>query len=421
MDRLPFAAFPAVLSRLTGASRAWAVWLLLGTALAVATPALSSASPVLEVLVWVLAQAIAAVAVVTGVRRHGLTGLWPWRLLCAASVLAWFSTTLAWGAGHIWLGLPGAMDLYRIGTLITYALSLAALVMLNLRAEGSRGAALLDAGIIAVGVATPFWTFLVGPMIDSSGHTGAHLAFAVAIPAIDLFAFGLLTRLTLDNGRARWLALLSLSYVALFAGDGAYLLDQVAGRPSGPVSEIGWLGFSVLSGVALLHPSLGTARRLRTPPVSSRARVMTFLALALLSPLGSGLGRALLDVPGAHEPFGELVTTVFTMLLAVLLVLRLNTVARVAEDHAGELATALRHQEILQRSLSYRALHDPLTGLANRTLLGQSMQRAITASAVAPGTLRPPCSCSIWTGSRTSTTPSATPSATSCSPTSPTA
>ncbi|GGS48010.1 hypothetical protein GCM10010156_03470 [Planobispora rosea] len=389
MSRLPLGAFPSALSRPAGGSRVWAAYLLLGTALTAAAPFLASVSPTLGVLVWVLLQGASATAVIAGARLNRLTGSWPWRLLCAASVLAWLSTTLFWAAGHVWLELSGAMVLYRAGTLSAYVLSLAALAMLNLRVEGSRAAALLDAGIITVGVAMPFWTFLVGPMIDGSGHTGAHLAFAVAIPVIDLFAFGLLMRLALDNGRALWLGLLSASYVALFAGDGVYLLNQVAAQPSGPVSTIGWLGFSVLSGAAVLHPSLGSAHRLRTAPVSSRARVVTFLALALLSPLGSGLGRALLDVPGAHEPFGELVTTAFTVLMAVLLVLRLNTVARVAENRAGELATALHQQEILQRSLSYRALHDPLTGLANRTLLGQSIQHAITAGAAVPGTPPP--------------------------------
>ncbi|GAT71516.1 diguanylate cyclase [Planomonospora sphaerica] len=88
-----------------------------------------------------------------------------------------------------------------------------------------------------------------------------------------------------------------------------------------------------------------------------------------------------------------------TVLLAVLLVLRLNLVARLAEnralvlDHqadrlaaqAGELSTALHHQELLRRSLAHRASHDPLTGLANRALLIDALQAAVAA----PGPLPP--------------------------------
>ncbi|GAA3445279.1 hypothetical protein Pve01_58640 [Planomonospora venezuelensis] len=380
--------FPSALSRLTGASRLWLVYLLAATALTAATPFLASVSPALDVLAWVLAQGASAAAVLTGARRNGLTGLWPWRLLCVAAVSAWLSTTLAWGVGWVWLEIPGSMDLYRAGTLATYALSLVALTMLSLRAEGSRGAGLLDAGIIAVCVAMPLWTFLIGPLIDASGRTGADLAFAVAIPVIDLFAVGILLRLAFDNRRAPWLRLLGAAYLSLFAGDGAYLVDQVAGRSSGAAATLGWLGFSVLSGAAVLHPD-AAGRRLRTPVVSSRGRVMAFLGLALLSPLVSGLGHASLESSGSGHFFDGLMNTALTVMLAVLLVLRLNTLARLAEERSAELGVALRRQEALQRSLSHRALHDPLTGLANRTLLSQSLEHTIIASSSLPG-IRPP-------------------------------
>ncbi|MBG0828971.1 GGDEF domain-containing protein [Planomonospora sp. ID67723] len=379
---------PPTLPRPVRAPRIWAAYLLLAAALTAATPFLASVSPALDVLAWVLVQGISAVAVVAGARRNGLTGQWPWRLLCVAAVSAWFSTTLAWGIGWIWLEIPGSMDLYRVGTLATYALSLVALTMLSTRAEGSCGAGLLDAGIIAVCVAMPLWTFLIKPLVDGSGQTGTALAFAIAIPVIDLFAAGILVRLAFDNRRTPWLGLLGAAYASLFAGDGAYLLDQVTGRPSGTVATIGWLGFSVLSGAAVLHPGVAT-RRLRTSVVSGRGRVIMFLALALLSPLVSGLGHAFMDSYGRTHFFDGLMNTALTVLLAVLLVLRLNTVARLAENHSAELVTALNRQEALQRSLSHRALHDPLTGLANRTLLNQSLQHAIITSSALPG-IRPP-------------------------------
>ncbi|MFB9892008.1 putative bifunctional diguanylate cyclase/phosphodiesterase, partial [Planobispora takensis] len=375
-------AFFGVLSRLVRGPRSWAAFLLLGAALTAATPYLASVSSGLEVLSWVVLQGASAAAVFVSIRRYGLTALWPWRLLCTAAVAAWVSTTVAWGVGSVWLQLSGAMGLYRAGTVVTYLLSLVALTLLSMRTEGSRGAGLLDAGIITVGVAMPFWTFLLGPMVGGSGRTGMDLAFAVAIPVIDLFTFGLLMRLALDNGRARWLLLLSVSYVSLFTGDSAYMIDQIAGRSSGVVSAIGWLGFSVLVGGAVLHPSIAAApSRLRSPAVSGRGRVVMFLALALLSPLISGFGQMLLESRGMEHSSNEMVIMVLTVVLAVLLVLRLNTVARLAEDHAAELGIALRQREVLQRSLSYRALHDPLTGLANRTLLGQAMQHAIADTA----------------------------------------
>ncbi|WP_203863759.1 putative bifunctional diguanylate cyclase/phosphodiesterase, partial [Planobispora rosea] len=72
-------------------------------------------------------------------------------------------------------------------------------------------------------------------------------------------------------------------------------------------------------------------------------------------------------------------------LLAVLLVLRLSVVAKVAETQATDLCTALQRQDVLQRSLAHRATHDPLTGLGNRTLLGEALQGAIAGHAAHPG------------------------------------
>jgi diguanylate cyclase (GGDEF)-like protein len=70
--------------------------------------------------------------------------------------------------------------------------------------------------------------------------------------------------------------------------------------------------------------------------------------------------------------------------MAVLLVVRLGLTAGLARQRAqalaqqaSELEKALAEQENLQRLLSHHALHDPLTGLANRTLLTERIERAL--------------------------------------------
>ncbi|MBG0830280.1 GGDEF domain-containing protein [Planomonospora sp. ID67723] len=363
-------------SHRAGRSLAWLAFLLLGGVAAVAAPFAAGVSPVLEVLPWVLLPGASAVAVVIGMRRRRARS-WLWRLVCIGLLITLMASAVGWGIGWVWLGSPFLLTAYQLSTLAAYALSLTALALLNLRAADSRWAGLLDAGIITVGVAMPLWAFFIDPIVDRVPGIGPDLGFALALPVIDLFIVGLVVRMALDHGRAPWLRLLSASYVAMFFSDIVYLLNQASDQLYTAVSTAFWLGWSVLVGAAMLHPTLAFARRKR--PAAGRVRGTLLLALALISPLVSVLGQTLMHTGTA--PYNGVVVTALTVLLAVLLVLRLTTVARVAETQAADLCTALHQQEILQRSLSHRASHDPLTGLGNRTLLGEALHAAITSHA----------------------------------------
>ncbi|MFB9893577.1 putative bifunctional diguanylate cyclase/phosphodiesterase, partial [Planobispora takensis] len=392
MNQTPPGTIPAAGSRSERGPRGWSAFLTGGGLLIALAPLLISLSPVAGDLLWTLVQGVSVVAVAIGIRRNRLEHLWYWRLMSMAVALAWVSNTLGWMIGWSWLGIESMRVFYDVSTLISYGLGLVGLFVLGNRPGTARWAGLLDAGIITVGVAMPFWTFVVHPAIDRGAHTGADLTFVLAMPVIDLFVLGMVARLLFDSRRAPWLILLGVAYVTMFVADSAFLLDLAAGRPMGALAVTSWLSWSVLVGSAALHPSVGQSGEIRAPAVSSRARVTMFLVLALLGPLVSSLGRVFLYADVARRPFDDLMITGLTVLLAVLLVLRLNTVARVAETHAAELnrqaarltaqtaelSDALRTQERLQRSLSHRASHDPLTGLANRALLGQALHQALT-------------------------------------------
>ncbi|GIH96022.1 putative bifunctional diguanylate cyclase/phosphodiesterase [Planobispora siamensis] len=341
--------------------------LLAGAVVVAVMPLLMRMSPVLEVSAWAVVQGMAALAVVTMTGRHGLSGLWPWRLMRLGVVIIWLSTALAWGVG--WVGLHSEVSLavHNVAKLAAYGLSLVALIMFSLRSSAGRGAALLDAGLITVGTAMPMWTFVIEPAIDRSTHTGADLMFTLALPVIDLFFIGLVMRLALDNGRAPWLVLLSGAYGAMFLADGAHLMNKAAGHPAGTLSVIGWMAWSVLIAAAALHPSLATGARLQDPVAASRVRVTLFLFMALFSPLVCVIGQMTLDLDTVVQPHDAFALIGLTVLLAVLLVARLSVVARLAEEH--------------QRSLTRTASQDPLTGLANRSLLGEALQQAITDTA----------------------------------------
>jgi len=87
--------------------------------------------------------------------------------------------------------------------------------------------------------------------------------------------------------------------------------------------------------------------------------------------------------------------------LLVLLVVRLGSFARLAVGRARAMnvqsaalmmqATALQQalddQQTLQKELAHRALHDPLTGLANRALLAERLERVLRDTGRGPGGL----------------------------------
>ncbi len=84
---------------------------------------------------------------------------------------------------------------------------------------------------------------------------------------------------------------------------------------------------------------------------------------------------------------------------------------KLLSELAGDIAYAIDHIDRLER-LNYLAYYDVLTGLANRTLFLERVTQYLRSAAAADTSL--PCSCSIWSDSRTSTTASAGRPATRC-------
>ena len=113
-----------------------------------------------------------------------------------------------------------------------------------------------------------------------------------------------------------------------------------------------------------------------------------FAAAAVIGPFMFVLQRTFAEGDGDHL----MVPAAVSAALSLLLVLRLGGLARVAQRrsaeldlHAGELerrgrdlAEALVDREALEHQLRHGALHDPTTGLANRALLTQRMEWALT-------------------------------------------
>jgi diguanylate cyclase (GGDEF)-like protein len=349
----------------------WRVYLLIGLSLAGFAVAIQR--PWGEFIRCAL-QVGALGAAVLGVRRHRPAVPVAWWLLVAGLALN------AAGVAMYLLATPAT----AVGCLTAiYPVTAVALLMLGGRTRDG----MLESCIVVVAAAMPAWTVLVQPALAR----GVDPAVAVAYPLLDLAMLGLTARLVFTGGRSPARLMLILASAALLAADGEYVYRHAHGL--GPVTDDAfsmarWLTWSTLVSAAALHRS-SRSRMIPTPVVAPNnpVRLAGFIILALIGPATAVLSHHSGAGDRAETLTDHVVVPVLTAILAVLLVVRLDVVARLATRRAGaldrqaaDLSRALREQEALQRQLSHRTMHDPLTGLANRTLLNESLNAALSTS-----------------------------------------
>jgi diguanylate cyclase (GGDEF)-like protein len=336
-------------------------------------------------LLFNLVQLSGAAAVLIGARRHWQRGSWSWRLIVAgfvSAVLADAVWTLAPAlrSMEVFFGLLGVLFLAK-----QLLLTIGLILVVPRRSAQWWWDASLDGVIVSAGLAVALWMFVAQPIVRS-GHfgvvaTGGAMVYVLA----DLFVLAALARLMfISSIRSAAGTLLAGSVCCLLLADAWYCVTLSTDHPFVPsdASLLSWMACAVLLGAAALHPSvkdLGRPSR-RALAGASKARMATFVVLALLGPV-----IAATVVVGGHSSrprltwADDLVPAVLTTLLSVLLVLRLGLLLKLAHDRAGALQRSLQAQERLQHQLSYRALHDPLTGLGNRALLNERLDRWLAA------------------------------------------
>jgi diguanylate cyclase (GGDEF)-like protein len=358
---------------------AWLGCLVLGGA---AVAGLTAAPTWLRNQLWGFVAVGVVLAMAYGIRRHGPPAALAWWAL--------FAGVLCWSVGHVWFrtGHTGptpdipflsAQDVPFLASKVCLAVGLAGLVVRR-AARGSREST-LDAAVVTVGLVVLAWTLAVNPYLQA-GPSGAELTVFVAYVVGDLLYFALTARLAFshqDRGPAHRLVFAGL--LVLLAAELMYGSTVVLGPD--PVREAaqdaGWLGWTVLLAAAALHPDVARAPR-HDPGAELRAgrlRVAVFVPLILLNPTIVTANHLLIGESQGAWWTSTLLPVALTTCLAILLVVRLVLLAGVAQRRATALDAALQRQETLQRQLEHRALHDALTGLGNRTLLGDRLAHTL--------------------------------------------
>ena len=329
--------------------------------------------------------ASAIVAIIAGVRRHKPLRTWTWRLYGAA-VGCSVGAALLWAVQYARTGdvpFPSAKDVLFVATYPLMGVGLYTFVRRDPQRQRWEG--LVDAAIMASGVAPLTFTAVIHPFLTSHRFDGPHLASYTLYALLDLAILVLLGRLVFnagDRSPSYWFVVGAV--LALLVGDTVYYMtlalggDPTGGRWPGVL----WLGCYVLIGTAALHPTMATTtgQLELIQSVTTRYRLTMYAVLAIIGPgvTAVALLQSTSDRVHLLVPLGTAVAN------TALLVVRINMLIRVAHRRAADLdaqthalSAALREQEGLRQQLTHRALHDALTGLGNRSLLQERVEHAL--------------------------------------------
>jgi diguanylate cyclase len=388
---------------------AWLPALVVGCALVVAAGYLPDGP---AAAVWTCTQLV-CLAVATGAltRRAAVHRSGWWILLAGCGVGV--------ASGALYLVPPADRSdwAWFVALAARYVLLIVGLILLlEFRRAQTAEQAFLDAGIVAVGLAMVGWTFLVEPSLSQPAAGSPPPEAMYSTIALDLVMLACLVRITFGvRSRTPTMLLLAAAGGVAVTADVVSTLSSPAGlseyQPGGLI-HLAWQVSGVLVCAAALHPSFGVGYATRgpggaveVPPPGRHAetaarpgtippiRLAVFVAIALVAPVVPLLG---LLCTGHYVPADILPAMAgssgLTAILVVLLVTRLGLVARLASRRAHAmnvqaaalvvqstaLQQALEDQQVLQRELAHRAQHDPLTGVANRALLLERLEQALT-------------------------------------------
>ncbi len=331
--------------RATGGIRhLWWIYLLLTSALAVAYVTVPFTSGTRWI--YVVVNSTAPIATWIGLRGHVPQRRGGWLVIggglafsAAGDVL--FALHTARGGGP---AFPSGADVLYLFGHLTIA---AGTAMLASRAGRT---AFVDAAVILSPLASLAWILVVDPTVTVGGSPTARF-FAVSAPINTLLvvycALALALGVELRTPGVRWLL---SGLVAWFLSDALYTHQSLTGSyREGGLIDLGWMAMPILLGTAALHPSM-----VATTP---RRSAMTTLTL----PRALILFSAALLLPCLHlfwEPASDMPLVLGSALSMALVAVRL----------AGPI-----------HELSWRAGHDPLTGLVNRSLLMDRLALALSS------------------------------------------
>src|SRR5512132_1654592 len=302
------------------------------------------------------------IAIVVAVRMWKPNAQAPWYLFALGQTFFVIGDVITYNYNDFFgtdLPYPSIGD---VAYLLVYPCLVGGLLLLIRRRNPGRDRdSVIDSLIVAIGVGTVQWVFLMSPVAHDSQATLIQKLVGMAYPFMDLILLTAVVRLAMGAGkRAPSMYLMGAAALALFLTDTVYTYISVSGVVYNQAGylEAGWGTFYLLWGAAALHPSMRILSD-KAPDVErgrmSKLRLLLLGGASLIAP-----GVMLIQL-GRADDVDMPVLIGASVMLFVLVVLRmaglvrrqeLSTLREKALRNAGAaLVTATNRESIYTATL----------------------------------------------------------------------
>lgn len=267
--------------------RAWLLYLLGGALLTLCWEFVPGMK---QGVVFNLIAISSPVAIVIAVRIWKPERKLPWHLFALGQTFFVMGDVITYNYDRFFgtdLPYPSIGDFFYLA--VYPCLVVGVLMLVRQRNPGRDREGMIDSLIVAIGIGTISWVFLMGPTAHGTGSTLIQKLVGMAYPFMDLVLLTVVVRLAIGAGkRPPAFFLMAGAAFALFLTDFVYSYFGVQGivYPQTGYLEAGWASFYVLWGAAALHPSMASLSE-RAPDTErrlGRARLAVLAGATLMAP-----------------------------------------------------------------------------------------------------------------------------------------